>query len=104
MGITQKALAAGVPVCAVPFERDQLEVARHVEVARAGTRLAAKRLSPDWLRRAIREAMARKAGALRVAQGFRSAGGARVAADVLEGLRTGEPSVGRQRTEYVSHS
>ncbi|MHB1572287.1 MAG: glycosyltransferase, partial [Solirubrobacteraceae bacterium] len=28
MGATQKALAAGVPVCAVPFGRDQLEIAR----------------------------------------------------------------------------
>jgi UDP:flavonoid glycosyltransferase YjiC (YdhE family) len=28
MGATQKALAHGVPVCAVPFGRDQLEVAR----------------------------------------------------------------------------
>src|SRR2546423_1435964 len=28
MGATQKALARGVPVCAVPFARDQLEVAR----------------------------------------------------------------------------
>lgn len=28
MGATQKALAQGVPVCAVPFGRDQLEVAR----------------------------------------------------------------------------
>ena len=33
MGATQKALAHGVPVCAVPFGRDQLEVARRVEVA-----------------------------------------------------------------------
>ena len=40
MGITQKALAAGVPVCVVPFGRDQLEVARHVEVAGAGVRRA----------------------------------------------------------------
>ncbi len=38
-GVTQKALAAGVPVCVVPFGRDQLEVARRVEVAAAGTRL-----------------------------------------------------------------
>jgi hypothetical protein len=30
-GVTQKALAAGVPVCVVPFGRDQLEVARRVE-------------------------------------------------------------------------
>jgi UDP:flavonoid glycosyltransferase YjiC (YdhE family) len=33
MGATQKALAAGVPVCAVPFGRDQMEVARRVAVA-----------------------------------------------------------------------
>ena len=87
MGITQKALAAGVPVCVVPFGRDQMEVARHVEIAGAGTKLGAKNLSPERLRRAIREAMARKPGALRVAEGFRSAGGARAAADVIEGLR-----------------
>ena len=43
MGATQKALARGVPVCAVPFGRDQFEVARRVEVAGAGIRLAAKR-------------------------------------------------------------
>ncbi|MDQ3760042.1 MAG: glycosyltransferase, partial [Actinomycetota bacterium] len=30
MGVTQKALAAGVPVCVVPFERDQFEVAQQV--------------------------------------------------------------------------
>jgi UDP:flavonoid glycosyltransferase YjiC (YdhE family) len=40
-GITQKALAAGVPVCAVPFGRDQFEVARPVQVADAGARLPA---------------------------------------------------------------
>jgi UDP:flavonoid glycosyltransferase YjiC (YdhE family) len=39
MGATQKALARGVPVCVVPFGRDQLEVARRVEVAGAGSRL-----------------------------------------------------------------
>ena len=37
MGITQKALAAGVPVCVVPWGRDQLEVAAHVVEAEAGT-------------------------------------------------------------------
>ena len=30
MGTTQKALAAGVPVCVVPFLRDQFEIARRV--------------------------------------------------------------------------
>jgi len=44
MGATQKALAHGVPVCAVPFGRDQLEVARRVAVAGAGTRLPARHL------------------------------------------------------------
>jgi UDP:flavonoid glycosyltransferase YjiC (YdhE family) len=46
-GVTQKALAAGVPVCVVPFGRDQLEVARRVEVADAGIRLPARRLTPN---------------------------------------------------------
>ena len=39
IGATQKALARGVPVCVVPFGRDQFEVARRVEVAGSGTRL-----------------------------------------------------------------
>ncbi|MBS1154000.1 MAG: Zeaxanthin glucosyl transferase, partial [Myxococcaceae bacterium] len=86
MGITQKALAAGVPVCVVPFGRDQLEVARHVEVTQAGTRLSPARLSPARLRRAIEGAMARKPGAMRVAEAFRGAAGPGGAADVLERL------------------
>jgi MGT family glycosyltransferase len=86
MGITQKALSAGVPVCVVPFGRDQLEVARHVEVARAGTRLPTRRLSPDRLRRAVHDAIAMKPGALLVAEAFRNAGGAKAAADSLESL------------------
>src|ERR671925_1089252 len=57
MGATQKALARGVPVCVVPFGRDQLEVARRVEFARAGTRLAAKRLSAERLGVAVKRAM-----------------------------------------------
>ena len=60
MGITQKAPAAGVPACVVPFGRDQLEVARHVEVADAGTRLPAGRLRPDRLRSSVREATTKK--------------------------------------------
>lgn len=57
MGATQKALARGVPVCAVPFGRDQFEVARRVEVAGAGTRLPASRLTPDRLRAKVHEAV-----------------------------------------------
>jgi MGT family glycosyltransferase len=86
MGATQKALARGVPVCAVPFGRDQFEVARRVEVAGAGTRVAAGRLSPGRLRAAVREAMARRAGAERIAGAYRRAGGPAAAADAFDGL------------------
>jgi len=85
-GATQKALAAGVPVCAVPFGRDQLEVARRIEVADAGTRLPAQRLNANRLRAKIREAMAKTLGARRVADGFVAAGGPAAAADAFETL------------------
>jgi MGT family glycosyltransferase len=85
-GATQKALAAGVPVCVVPFGRDQLEVARRVEVAGAGTRLPAARLRADRLRDRVRQAMTMRAGAQRVAAGFAAAGGPVAAADAFERL------------------
>jgi MGT family glycosyltransferase len=85
-GATQKALAAGVPVCVVPFGRDQLEVARRVEVAGAGTRLPASRLSARRLRASVLRAMTMRDGARRVADGFVAAGGAVAAADALEEL------------------
>ncbi len=84
MGATQKALSRGVPVCAVPFGRDQLEVARRVEVSGAGTRLPAKRLNPPRLRDAVRTAMDCVDGARRVAQGYLATGGASAAADAVE--------------------
>jgi UDP:flavonoid glycosyltransferase YjiC (YdhE family) len=84
MGATQKALTRGVPVCAVPFGRDQLEVARRVEVAQAGTRLPAKRLTPERLRSKIAEAMTCIDGAQRVAAGFKAAGGPPAAATAIE--------------------
>jgi UDP:flavonoid glycosyltransferase YjiC (YdhE family) len=84
MGATQKALARGVPVCAVPFGRDQLEVARRVDVAHAGARLPAARLNPARLRAKVREAMARADGARRVAAGYAAAGGPAAAADAVE--------------------
>jgi MGT family glycosyltransferase len=93
MGATQKALARGVPVCAVPFGRDQFEVARRVEIAGAGTRLPAKRLRPDRLRNKIREAMTKAEGARRVAQAFAAAGGATAAARAFESrLLTATPT------------
>ena len=86
MGITQRALAAGVPVCVVPFGRDQLEVAGHVTWCDAGTRLSPWRLSPERLRRAIRAATGKRHGAQRVADGLARAGGATAAADALDKL------------------
>jgi MGT family glycosyltransferase len=84
MGSTQKALAHGVPVCAVPFGRDQLEVARRVEVAGAGTRLPARCLRPDRLRAKIAQAMTCTEGAQRIAAAFAATGGAGTAADAFE--------------------
>jgi MGT family glycosyltransferase len=95
-GATQKALAAGVPVCVVPFGRDQLEVARRVQVAGAGTRLPAPRLNAERLRERVRTAMTMTAGARRVADGFAAAGGPAKAADAFEALaRAGQSSPSR---------
>jgi MGT family glycosyltransferase len=84
MGVTQKALAHGVPVCVVPYGRDQFEVARRVEVAGCGTRLPAKKLSPERLRTKVQEAMTMTAGARRVASGFAATGGVATGADLFE--------------------
>jgi MGT family glycosyltransferase len=84
MGATQKALARAVPVCVVPYGRDQFEVARRVEVAGCGTRLPAKKLSPTRLRTRVLEAMAMTDGARRVAEGFTATGGVGRGADLVE--------------------
>lgn len=86
MGATQKAIARGVPVCAVPFGRDQLEVARRVEVSGAGTRLPVRKLSPGALRVKVRETMARREGAGRIATAFEATGGPAAAAALVEQL------------------
>ena len=62
MGVTQKALAAGVPVCVVPFGRDQLEVAGHVVASDSGTRVLPQLLNAKRLRRAVEAAIAKKDG------------------------------------------
>jgi MGT family glycosyltransferase len=89
MGITQKALSLGVPVCVVPFGRDQLEVARRVELAGAGSRLPASRLTPERLRDAVNAAIERRRGARRIAAAFAEAGGPPAAASALEALVVG---------------
>jgi MGT family glycosyltransferase len=84
MGTTVKALDRGVPVCVVPFARDQAEVARRVQVARCGTRLPAKKLTAARLREKVRTAMSMTAGARRVAAGFAATGGVTRGAELIE--------------------
>lgn len=84
MGITQKALSRGIPVCAVPFGRDQFEVARRVEIAQCGTRLPSRCLTVRRLRSKILSAMTMTPGAAAVAAGFAAVGGIRRGADVVE--------------------
>lgn len=84
MGATVRALDRGVPVCVVPFGRDQPEVAMRVQVAGCGTRLPARMLTPARLRAKVREAMTMTAGARRVAAGFAATGGVVRGADLIE--------------------
>jgi MGT family glycosyltransferase len=93
MGITQKALAAGVPVVVVPFGRDQLETARRVEVAEAGVRLPPRRLSAERLAQAVRRAIDLRPGAQRVARAYGAAGGGSAAADAIEAVARGGSAV-----------
>ena len=86
MGATQKALAAGVPVVAVPFGRDQHEVARRVEVSGAGVRLPSSKLTPRRLREAVDQARNQRHAAHHLARELASAGGATRAAEEIEAL------------------
>jgi MGT family glycosyltransferase len=88
LGITQKALAAEVPVVVVPFGRDQAETARRVEFAKAGVRLLPRRLTPQRLPEAVRRAMECHAGAQSVSRAYAAAGGPAAAADALEAIAT----------------
>ena len=90
-GITQKALAAGVPACVVPFSRDQFDVARRVQLNDAGVRLHHKRLNPERLRAAVHATIAKRPGAQHVAAAFANAGGPRAAATAIEELLTTSP-------------
>jgi MGT family glycosyltransferase len=87
-GITQKALAAGVPVCVVPFSRDQFDVARRVQINHAGIRLHHKRLNPERLRAAVHATITKHPGAQHVADAFANAGGPPAAATAIEELLT----------------
>jgi UDP:flavonoid glycosyltransferase YjiC (YdhE family) len=91
MGVTQKSLAHGIPVCIVPWGRDQLDVAVHAEEAGAGVILPRKRLSPARLAEAVERALKCTEGAARVKAGYEATGGAATAADALENLGVGAP-------------
>jgi MGT family glycosyltransferase len=93
MGITQRAIAAGVPVCVVPWGRDQLEVARRVVEARAGVSLRRGGLSASRLRVAVGEARRCAGGAATIASAFARAGGTERAATLVEELLTRHASV-----------
>ena len=86
LDVTQKALLARVPVCVVPFDRDQMEVARRVVAADAGVCLPASRLHPSRLRLAVNAAMTHRQGTIQAAETLNAAGGAPAAATALERL------------------
>ena len=86
MGTTVKALDRGIPVCVVPYARDQAEVARRVEAARCGTRLPARKLSATRLLAKVRQATTMTDGARRVSAGFAATGGVARAATLIEQL------------------
>jgi MGT family glycosyltransferase len=86
MGITQKALAAGVPLFIAPGMRDQTAVAQRVAEIGAGTTLPLAELDASGARDAIQEAMTLTEGARLAAEGFALAGGAPSAADAVEVL------------------
>ncbi len=86
MGTTQRALASGVPVCVIPWGRDQSETGRRVVVSGSGTMLSKSKLNEMNLRKAIHEAMNCKQGAENIAHAFKEAGGAKKAVNILSDL------------------
>jgi MGT family glycosyltransferase len=86
MGITQRALASGVPPCVVPWGRDQFEVGRRVMESRSGALLPRRNLTAARLRDAVGDARRNAGGAVRIAAAFANAGGPDRAATLLEAL------------------
>ena len=93
MGTTQRSLASGVPVCVVPWGRDQSESARRAQECGAGSMVPRSKLSPESLRNGVSQALACAPGAERVAQAFQEAGGGAKGAELLEGMLRQAPSV-----------
>ena len=101
-GTTMQALAHDLPLLVMPMDRltDQPAVGRSLEKVGAG-RVVPKRSSPDRIRPVLEELLAdgpHRAAAARLGAEVRSLPGARVGADVIEGLlRTGAEAPGHRR-------
>lgn len=86
LGITQKALARGVPLVVVPFGRDQRDVAVRVEASGVGVRLTPRALTPQTLRDAVEQARTLGPRVREVAGRMNADGSARRAADAVDDL------------------
>ena len=80
-GIVTRSVAAGVPVVAVPFGRDQPEVARRVVEAGAGVSLPSKKLDVQRLRAAVLQAQSMRSSVEQAARSLREHGGGERFAD-----------------------
>ncbi|MCX6468455.1 MAG: glycosyltransferase [Corynebacteriales bacterium] len=67
LGVTQKAVARGVPVVVVPFGRDQHDVAARFAATGAGVRMSPGDLTPEAVHRAVLSALGRASAARAVA-------------------------------------
>lgn len=85
-GIVHKALAAGVPVVAVPFAYDRFEVARRLEDCGAGVSVSTPLFATSTMKEAVRLALSRSSKAQAVAQAFGQCGGAPHGSDLIEAL------------------
>jgi UDP:flavonoid glycosyltransferase YjiC (YdhE family) len=104
LGITQKALARGVPAVVVPAGRDQFETAARVEFAQAGVRVSPRRLNGERLLRAVELALTRVEGAQRVSRAYDAAGGAEAAADAIEQVIGATASAGAGASQAATGS
>jgi UDP:flavonoid glycosyltransferase YjiC (YdhE family) len=86
MGIVGKATHAGIPIVAVPFGRDQPEIARRITEAGVGLSIPAKKLTVDKLRDAVHAAVTLRPRAEEVARGLAGQTPAVAFADAACGL------------------
>ena len=87
LGITQKAVARGVPVVVVPFGRDQHDVAARVVATGSGIRMSPEELTPEAMHEAVLSALGRASAAHSVAAQMDDRAGERAAALVDELIR-----------------